>query len=131
MASLSAAVTLLNRSSSLLARRSITTLPTAVPRLNTSGVRNTPTASSNSPCQQPNFFAISKKCNFRSLSTQPPTNNNSPLNVPPPASLSAEAGLKAQDAMRLFIEHGVGKRALDGIAEETKLVSFVNQNAFI
>lgn len=43
--------------------------------------------------------------------------------LPPPTSLSAEAGLKAQDAMRLFIEYGIGKRALDGIAEDMRQVS--------
>ena len=130
MASLSAAVAVLNRTSSLVARRYTTPFSPAGSRLDLSCVEKKFTASTNSPCQPPNYFAINKKCNFRSLSTLPPTNNDSPLNIPPPASLSAEAGLKAQDAMRLFIEHGVGKRALEEIAEETKQVSLEENQTF-
>jgi len=39
-----------------------------------------------------------------------------------PDSLSPEVALKAQDAMKLYIEHGVGKRKLEQIAAEKEEV---------
>lgn len=65
------------------------------------------------PCQ---FNAIHR----RSLSSMPPPPVASPptTDVPyqEPTALSPEAGLGAQDAMRLFIEHGLGKQKLSAIA---------------
>lgn len=60
---------------------------------------------------------------FSAPPSPPPTTTSN--NLPPPTSLSPEAGLAAQDAMRLFIEHGIGKRALEAIAEDTRKVGAV------
>lgn len=62
------------------------------------------------------YTNISSPIHTRALSTtpSPPTDN---VNKPPD-SLTPEAGLAAQDAMRLFIEHGIGKRALQEIAAD-------------
>mmetsp|Transcript_54889 Transcript_54889/g.116617 ORF Transcript_54889/g.116617 Transcript_54889/m.116617 type:complete len:333 (-) Transcript_54889:78-1076(-) len=57
----------------------------------------------------------------RSFSAMPPPPTATPPNAAtaqPPASITAEAGLGALGAMRLFVEHGLGKRKLDEIAAE-------------
>lgn len=118
MASLSAAAAVLNRSASIIARRSFASISTLASRRDV--FSRTAGASFTHQSSTTPLGVI----NSRSFSTPPPTNNNNTAaNIPPPTSLTAEAGLKAQDAMRLFIEHGIGKRALDGIAQETKQVS--------
>eukprot|EP00571_Detonula_confervacea_P016194 CAMPEP_0172310946 /NCGR_PEP_ID=MMETSP1058-20130122/13315_1 /TAXON_ID=83371 /ORGANISM="Detonula confervacea, Strain CCMP 353" /LENGTH=276 /DNA_ID=CAMNT_0013023963 /DNA_START=157 /DNA_END=987 /DNA_ORIENTATION=+ len=49
----------------------------------------------------------------------PPTASPPGANSPqPPTSLAPEAGLGAQDAMKLFIKHGLGKQKLQQIAAE-------------
>mmetsp|Transcript_1042 Transcript_1042/g.1912 ORF Transcript_1042/g.1912 Transcript_1042/m.1912 type:complete len:351 (+) Transcript_1042:3-1055(+) len=61
---------------------------------------------------------------LRSFSAIPPTSSvpggttgaNADQSIPD--SLSPEVALKAQDAMKLYIEHGVGKRKLEEIAAE-------------
>eukprot|EP00581_Thalassiosira_minuscula_P012380 CAMPEP_0183723220 /NCGR_PEP_ID=MMETSP0737-20130205/14880_1 /TAXON_ID=385413 /ORGANISM="Thalassiosira miniscula, Strain CCMP1093" /LENGTH=312 /DNA_ID=CAMNT_0025953477 /DNA_START=116 /DNA_END=1051 /DNA_ORIENTATION=- len=59
---------------------------------------------------------------IRTFSSMPPPptatnpNDDTATAFQPPTSLSAEAGLGAQDAMKLFIEHGIGKQKLQQIA---------------
>ena len=118
MTSLSAAAAVLSRTSSLISRTSvIPSISTILSRPEVNNSRSQLPSLTN--FHRPKFTGLS----YRSLSTLPPTNGTPTL--PSPTSLSAEAGLKAQDAMRLFIEHGIGKRALDGIAEDKRKVSTI------
>lgn len=60
----------------------------------------------------------------------PPPTASPPTGVAqfqPPTSLTPEAGLGAQDAMKLFIEHGLGKQKLQQIATEKDTVPFVER----
>jgi hypothetical protein len=118
MARLSSAVVLLNRT----ARKTIASLSTAVPHngiMNLSVHQNTHHVHRLAASQKLLTNGMDCISKIRLFSTLPPaTSSNSPGNVSPPTSLSAEAGLKAQDAMRLFIEHGIGKRTLESIAQE-------------
>ncbi len=65
---------------------------------------------------------------LRTFSTAPPTsavpggNSTGNSDQSMPDSLSSEVALKAQDAMKLYIEHGVGKRRLEEIAAEKQKV---------
>lgn len=58
----------------------------------------------------------------RQFSTIPPgaTSINNGFTPTPPTSLTPEACLSAQNAMKLFIEHGLGKQKLHAIASEKK-----------
>lgn len=57
-------------------------------------------------------------CTIRSFSSvPPPPAANGPTTTPPP-SITPEAGLAAQDAMKLIIEHGIGKQHLEHIAAQ-------------
>lgn len=62
--------------------------------------------------------AYAKHTRFLSTSPPPPTQTVANANSPPPEKISPEAGLGAQDAMKLFIQHGVGRRKLNAIAAE-------------
>jgi hypothetical protein len=53
-----------------------------------------------------------------SSSPSGPTQTMANANAPVPEKLAPEAGLGAQDAMKLFIQHGVGRRKLNEIAAE-------------
>jgi len=65
---------------------------------------------------------------LRSFSAIPPTSSvpggttGANADQSMPDSLSPEVALKAQDAMKLYIEHGVGKRKLEQIAAEKEEV---------
>lgn len=57
---------------------------------------------------------------IRSFSMMPPPPAAAPpgSTIQPPTSLTPEAGLGAQDAMKLFIQHGLGKQKLQQIAAD-------------
>jgi len=64
---------------------------------------------------------------FSTIPTPPPpfsaaatAANNNGFTPTPPTSLTPEACLSAQNAMKLFIEHGLGKQKLQAIASEKK-----------
>ena len=65
---------------------------------------------------RPSCAAITTTTRFMSTQQQqtPIVNANSP----PPEKLAPEAGLGAQDAMKLFVQHGVGRRKLNDIAAD-------------
>jgi hypothetical protein len=121
MASLSTAAAVLNRSAlSIIARRSTSSFSTVSAQYHDLISSRRPGTSAH----RPTTTSHTRLINSRPFSSLPPTNNvNETGSFPPPVSLTAEAGLKAQDAMRLFIEHGIGRRALDKIADETRQVS--------
>ncbi len=47
--------------------------------------------------------------------------------TPPLSSLTADAGLGAQDAMRFFIQHGLGKGKLSAIASDSSSAPLVER----
>ena len=47
--------------------------------------------------------------------------------VPPPTSLAVAAGLGAQDAMRLSVEHGLGRRKLERVAADKATAPLVER----
>lgn len=65
---------------------------------------------------RPSCAAIAKPTRFMSTQQQPTPIVNA--NTPPPEKLAPEAGLGAQDAMKLFVQHGVGRRKLNDIAAD-------------
>jgi hypothetical protein len=75
--------------------------------------------------------AIAKHTRFLSTPSPPPpsatTQTIANANAPKPENLAPEAGLGAQDAMKLFIQHGVGRRKLNGIAAEKGKTSLVDR----
>ena len=62
--------------------------------------------------------ALAKHTRFMSTASPGATQTMANANSPPPEKLAPEAGLGAQDAMKLFIQHGVGRRKLNEIAAE-------------
>ena len=52
---------------------------------------------------------------------------NAEQTPPPPSSLTAEAGLGAQDAMRFFIQHGLGRGKLSAIASDSSSTPLVER----
>ena len=65
---------------------------------------------------RPSCAAIAKPTRF--MSTQQQQTPIANANTPPPEKLAPEAGLGAQDAMKLFVQHGVGRRKLNDIAAD-------------
>mmetsp|Transcript_14100 Transcript_14100/g.21180 ORF Transcript_14100/g.21180 Transcript_14100/m.21180 type:complete len:324 (+) Transcript_14100:85-1056(+) len=72
---------------------------------------------------------IAKHTRFLSTaaSPPPPTQTMANANSPPPEKIAPEAGLGAQDAMKLFIQHGVGRRKLNEIAAEKGTTPLVDR----
>lgn len=66
---------------------------------------------------RPSCAAIAKSTRFMSTQQQQQTTIAN-ANTAPPEKLAPEAGLGAQDAMKLFVQHGVGRRKLNDIAAD-------------
>ena len=89
---------------------------------------NVPTSSSSSSIR---YIVANNTSNgvIRSFSSLPPPPTATPPGIPlePPTSLTPEAGLGAQDAMKLFIQHGLGKQKLRQIVAEKNNLPLVER----
>ena len=122
MASFSAA---LQRSSSLLPRRSLASFTTSS-HVAFKQISSTRLLLYRSPFHQTPircFSGIPSPLTGTGIVTEEPETTQQGNAPKLPTSLAPEAGLGAQDAMRLFVQYGIGKGGLDAVAEETRRVS--------